>query len=475
MKRDEKNIWVAVLSQTCVVASVLVLTACAPGSQWPVIQPPNAKHTDTVSETPASAPAPVVVAPNKPSEPIRSASKTEPTVREPVRPTPAVTNAPEPVVAAPLTRESSPPAPEPVAETVKPTNVTSVSESTAESMDHARSAISLGDFARAAQFYQKAAEAGNSAAMILLGDLYANGRGVKTDYAQSIKLYQNAQKAGETAANGRLAYMTIQGWGVAKNLSKGTDLLQATASKGDSFARGKLGSLILRGSVESQLWVCGPVAQACVPERVIPLFQGGAKDSDPESMYQLGELYRVGRGVPLDSQQAVRLFKTAADLGEPRGQHALGMMYLSGGEGVPQEPEKGLIWVRSAASQGLAEAQNALGVIYVEGKAIPPNTKEAVSWYLRAAEQGHPVAQANLASMYRYGKGVKRDLIVAYKWYSIASQQFLTTNVGMRVASDISRRALEASMTPKDVERARSEANNWLEKYRGVESPRAGS
>jgi hypothetical protein len=151
------------------------------------------------------------------------------------------------------------------------------------------------------------------------------------------------------------------------------------------------------------------------------------------------------------------------------------MMYMAGGEGVPQEPEKGLIWVRSAASQGLAEAQNALGVIYVEGKAIPPNTKEAVNWYLRAAEQGHPVAQANLASMYRYGKGVKRDLIVAYKWYSIASQQFLKTNVGMRVASDISRRALEASMTPKDVERARSEANNWLEKYRGVESPRAGS
>lgn len=472
MNREDKKIWVAVLSHTCLVASVLTLTACAPGAQWPVFQPPNTRQSEAVSETSVSAP--VVTAPPKQVEHPRSASKSESVTREPVRQASVVGHSPEPVVAVPLTRETSPP--EPVAESPRSTSVSSsVAESTSDSMDHARSAVSLGDFSRAAQFYQKAADAGNSSAMILLGDLYANGRGVKADYSQSIKLYQSAQKAGESAAAGRLAFMTVQGWGVPKNLSKGAEMLQASASKGDAFARGKLGMLILRGSVESQLWVCGPVAQACVPERIIPLFQGGMKDGDPESMYQLGELYRAGRGVPLDSQQAVRLFKTAADLGEPRGQHALGMMYLAGGEGVQQEPEKGLIWVRSAASQGLAEAQNALGVIYVEGKAIPPNTKEAVNWYLRAAEQGHPVAQANLASMYRYGKGVKRDLIVAYKWYSIASQQFLTTNVGMRVASDISRRALEASMTPKDVERARSEANNWLEKYRGVETPRAGS
>lgn len=469
MKRDDKKIWVAALSHTCVVASVLALTACAPGTQWPVLQSQRAGQNDAV-------PAPAAMSPPKQVEPTRSVAKSEPVTREPGRQAPVVVHAPEHVVAVPLARESPPPAPESVAEASRPTSVSSsVSESTSDSMDHARSAVSLGDFSRAAQFYQKAADAGNSSAMILLGDLYANGRGVKTDYLQAVKLYQSAQKAGEAAAAGRLAFMTVQGWGVPKNLSKGAEMLQTSANKGDPFARGKLGMLILRGSVESQLWVCGPVAQACVPERVIPLFQGGTKENDPESMYQLGELSRAGRGVPLDSQQAVRLFKTAADLGDPRGQHALGMMYLAGGEGVPQEPEKGLIWVRSAASQGLAEAQNALGVIYVEGKAIPPNTKEAVSWYLRAAEQGHPVAQANLASMYRYGKGVKRDLIVAYKWYSIASQQFLTTNVGMRVASDISRRALEASMKPKDVERARSEANNWLEKYRGVESPRAGS
>lgn len=482
MLRDDKISWIVMLRDTGVVALAILLNACAPGALSPLAESQRSSTNSTAAAVPAPSSAPThAVAPEVAAEQTHVVSKAEATPREAPRRIVAAASPPE-SAANPLavTRETpAAPPPEPVAESPRPVAAPAVasteSQDTSDLMDHAKNAVSLGDFSRAAQFYEKAADAGNSSAMILLGDLYANGRGVKTDYNQAAKLYQNAQKAGHTAAAGRLAYMTIQGWGVPKSVSKGVELLQAAANKGDAFSRGKLGTLILRGMVESQLWVCGPVAQPCVPERVIPLFQQGAKESDPESMYQLGELYRAGRGVALDSQQAVRLFKLAADLGEPRGQHSLGMMYLTGGESVPQEPEKGLIWVRSAASQGLAEAQNALGVIYVEGKVIPPNTKEAVTWYQRAAEQGHPVAQANLASMYRYGKGVKRDLITAYKWYSIASQQFLTTNVGMRVASDISRRALEASMTPKDVERARSEANTWLERYRSAEAPRVGS
>lgn len=482
MLRDDKMFWTVMLRDTSVVAFAILLTACAPGAISPLSESARGHiNSNVAAGQPSIETAPTHGVVSAPAEQANVVSKAETNQREAPRRVTAAASAPEPVIIPPPAAREIPTSapPEPIAESPRtvatPTVASTESQDTSDIMDHAKNAVSLGDFSRAAQFYEKAADAGDSTAMILLGDLYANGRGIKTDYSQAAKLYQNAQKAGHTAAAGRLAFMTIQGWGVPKSVSKGVELLQAAANKGDAFSRGKLGTLILRGTVESQLWVCGPVAQPCVPERAIPLFQHGAKESDAESMYQLGELYRAGRGVPLDSQQAVRLFKMAADLGEPRGQHSLGMMYMTGGESVQQEPEKGLIWVRSAASQGLAEAQNALGVIYVEGKVIPPNTKEAVTWYQRAAEQGHPVAQANLASMYRYGKGVKRDLITAYKWYSIASQQFLTTNVGMRVASDISRRALEASMTPKDVERARSEANTWLEKYRSAEAPRVGS
>jgi uncharacterized protein len=97
----------------------------------------------------------------------------------------------------------------------------------------------------------------------------------------------------------------------------------------------------------------------------------------------------------------------AAEQGNALAQTILGDIYRYG-KGVPQDYQQAVSWYRKAAKQGLAEAQFNLGNMYRYGKGVPPDYKEAVSWYRKAGEQGHAEAQFNLGIMYATGAGIAR-------------------------------------------------------------------
>jgi TPR repeat protein len=70
-------------------------------------------------------------------------------------------------------------------------------------------------------------------------------------------------------------------------------------------------------------------------------------------------MYLNGRGVAKDDQEAVRLFKLAADQGNASGQYSLGFMYLNG-RGVAKDDQEAVRLYKLAADQGNADAQAAL-------------------------------------------------------------------------------------------------------------------
>ena len=72
-----------------------------------------------------------------------------------------------------------------------------------------RSATSQ-DYAKAREWYEKAAAAGNVDAMISLGLLYNSGQGVAQDYAKARELYQKAADRGNAEAKTRLEQMPRQ-------------------------------------------------------------------------------------------------------------------------------------------------------------------------------------------------------------------------------------------------------------------------
>ena len=80
-----------------------------------------------------------------------------------------------------------------------------------------------------------------------------------------------------------------------------------------------------------------------------------AEEGDPSSQYNLGVMYRMGKGVARDDKEAAKWYKLAADQGDAGSQFLLGYMYLNG-IGVPQNSLRAHMWVNIAASQGIEGA-----------------------------------------------------------------------------------------------------------------------
>lgn len=152
-----------------------------------------------------------------------------------------------------------------------------------------------------------------------------------------------------------------------------------------------------------------------------------------------------------------------AEQGEMKAQLLLGDMY-SGVRGVPQDHAKAAFWYRKAAEQGSAPAQTSLGVMYERGIGVQQDGKEAMALYHKAAEQGFPEAQYVLGGIYQRGLGavVQPDPVQAHMWFNLA------TTSGFEAARE-NMQAIEARMSPEQIEKSKSLAREWLAKHKPAE------
>jgi localization factor PodJL len=87
-----------------------------------------------------------------------------------------------------------------------------------------------------------------------------------------------------------------------------------------------------------------------------------------------------------------------------------------------QDEAQALRWYEAAANQGNRKAMHNLGVFYAEGRGTTQDYEKAASWFLRAANMGYVDSQFDLAVLYERGAGVPQSLSDAYKWYAIAAR-----------------------------------------------------
>src|SRR2546425_133413 len=96
------------------------------------------------------------------------------------------------------------------------------------------------------------------------------------------------------------------------------------------------------------------------PEFVVSEKQKKADSGDTNAMFELGEMYANGKGVPKDAAKAAEWLQKWATQGDALAQFNLGIMYADG-EGVPKDIAKAAGWLQKAATQGHATAQAVLG------------------------------------------------------------------------------------------------------------------
>jgi uncharacterized protein len=71
-------------------------------------------------------------------------------------------------------------------------------------------------------------------------------------------------------------------------------------------------------------------------------------------------------------EEAVKFFRVAAEAGDSRAQHCLGVM-LSKGQGIKQNYEESFKWLNLAAEQGFSQAKLDLAILIYHKKSILEN------------------------------------------------------------------------------------------------------
>ena len=121
-----------------------------------------------------------------------------------------------------------------------------------------------------------------------------------------------------------------------------------------------------------------------------PLAEGG----DADAQFNLGQAYRLGRGVPLDLSAAMVWFERAARNGHVDAETTLGLLTFQNGDRVT-----GLKWLKAAADQGEPRALLVYGTALFNGDGVPQDRVLAYALVSRAAAQGLDPAKDTLAQL----------------------------------------------------------------------------
>ncbi|WP_240913902.1 SPOR domain-containing protein [Sphingomonas sp. HDW15A] len=130
--------------------------------------------------------------------------------------------------------------------------------------------------------------------------------------------------------------------------------------------------------------------------RAIAIWRGLAEKGDSDAAFNLGQAYRLGRGVAADSGQAKKWFERAARAGHLDAQVSLGLLLFDSGS-----RREGLDWLERAAERGEPRALLVVGTALFNGDDLPPDPVKGYAYVSRAAAQGLPPAKETLAEMDR--------------------------------------------------------------------------
>ena len=88
-----------------------------------------------------------------------------------------------------------------------------------------------------------------------------------------------------------------------------------------------------------------------------------------------------------DYKEAVKWYRLAAAQGNASAQFNLGLMYKDG-RGVTQDDKEAVKWYRLASAQGHVDAQYNLGFMYKDGRGVTQDYASAHMWWNLASSAG---------------------------------------------------------------------------------------
>jgi uncharacterized protein len=138
-------------------------------------------------------------------------------------------------------------------------------------------------------------------------------------------------------------------------------------------------------------WKRGDFA-AAVSEWRAPAVAG-----DADAQFNLGQAYKLGRGVPLDPVLAESWFRKAALQGHDQAEDNYGLALFQAGKRADAVP-----WLEKGVARGEPRTQLVLGTMLFNGDGVPRDYPRAYALMTLASQKGLKSAGETLAQMDRY-------------------------------------------------------------------------
>jgi TPR repeat protein len=296
--------------------------------------------------------------------------------------------------------------------------------------DLAYGAYQRGYFLTAFSEAMKRADKGDSRAMTLIAEIYANGLGVSLDEAKAVRWYKLAAARGDRDALFALGIFHMTRRGGLHDRAEAAKLFDAAAKLGSAPAAYDLGLLYLEGHQFQQ--------DFC---HAADLFKIAAREGNAEAQYALATLYKDGK-CERNLDEAARLLGAAALAENIDAQVEYAMLLFNGGFLRPPGSQPPVDVVTSLPGGGKDKAK-------------------AVALFRRAALRGSPIAQNRLAWLHSVGDGTAMNPCEAIRWHLIAK-------AGGKGDPDLDQYA--ARQTPEARACAERVARPWLYVLQGLKS-----
>lgn len=255
------------------------------------------------------------------------------------------------------------------------------------------------DKRKAYPLYISAAEKGNADAQVKLCEDYFKGNDcLEKSYKECARWGEEAIKQGRKGIRFETAYSQSH----IGNHDRAKELYLQLANEGNGVAMNNY-ACELSDYKEKAEW-----------------FRKAVDAGESYGMWNLGRLYRDGKGVEKDIEKALQLLRKSVDRGCIGAIEDLAWMYRYG-QGVEKDGDEAVKWYKQAVEKGEHDCLLSLGDLYLEGQIVKKDVDMAIHFYKQAVEKGKDKAMVRLGEIYEYGLVVQRDRHKAIYWYRKAA------------------------------------------------------
>ncbi|MCP3734527.1 SPOR domain-containing protein [Sphingomonas sp. RP10(2022)] len=133
-------------------------------------------------------------------------------------------------------------------------------------------------------------------------------------------------------------------------------------------------------------------------------WRGPAVAGDADAQFNLGQAYKLGRGVPLDPALAESWFRKAALQGHHQAEDNYGLALFQAGRKAEAAP-----WLEKSVARGEPRGQLVLGTMLFNGDGVPRDYPRAYALMTLASQSGLKSASETLAQMDQYISPADRE------------------------------------------------------------------